>query len=546
MALDAPPDRSLELLMPTSIACSDLSFAWPDGKAIFSGLSFIVGPGRTGLVGLNGSGKSTLLRLIAGELTPDRGSVRVSGELGYLPQNLVLEADLPVDELLGIARVRRAVRAIERGHADEENLAIVGDRWDVAEQAMAVLGQVGLGHIGLDRRVGQLSGGEVVLMGLAAQIVRRPDVLLLDEPTNNLDLGARRRLSDVVASWTGMMVMVSHDRALLQLADQIADLRAGEIRWYGGNLAAYEDAVAGEQQAAERRVRAAESDLRRQQRELSEARIKLDRRQRFGRKMWASKREPKAVMGERKRQAQVSAGKHRIMQAGKVTAARDRLAGAAEAIRDDAEIRLDLRATAVPGGRSVITLADAELRFGGRVTLDVRGPERIALAGANGAGKTTLLRTVAGSLGPASGLVRLNVPARYLPQRLDLLDDQLTVAQNVARFAPQASGNEIRARLARFLFRGAAADRPAGTLSGGERFRASLAALLLAEPPPQLLLLDEPTNNLDMPSASQLGRALRTYPGALIVASHDLPFLRDIGVTRWVRLDRGLTEIDPL
>ena len=546
MALDAPPDRSLELLMPTSIACSDLSFAWPDGKAIFSGLSFIVGPGRTGLVGLNGSGKSTLLRLIAGELTPDRGSVRVSGELGYLPQNLVLEADLPVDELLGIARVRRAVRAIERGHADEENLAIVGDRWDVAEQAMAVLGQVGLGHIGLDRRVGQLSGGEVVLMGLAAQIVRRPDVLLLDEPTNNLDLGARRRLFDVVASWTGMMVMVSHDRALLQLADQIADLRAGEIRWYGGNLAAYEDAVAGEQQAAERRVRAAESDLRRQQRELSEARIKLDRRQRFGRKMWASKREPKAVMGERKRQAQVSAGKHRIMQAGKVTAARDRLAGAAEAIRDDAEIRLDLRATAVPGGRSVITLADAELRFGGRVTLDVRGPERIALAGANGAGKTTLLRTVAGSLGPASGLVRLDVPARYLPQRLDLLDDQLTVAQNVARFAPQASGNEIRARLARFLFRGAAADRPAGTLSGGERFRASLAALLLAEPPPQLLLLDEPTNNLDMPSASQLGRALRTYPGALIVASHDLPFLRDIGVTRWVRLDRGLTEIDPL
>ena len=182
--------------MPTSIACSDLSFAWPDGKAIFSGLSFVVGPGRTGLIGLNGSGKSTLLRLIAGELARTRGSVRVSGELGYLPQNLVLEADLPVDELLGIARVRRAVRAIEHGHADEENLAIVGDRWDVAEQAMAVLGQVGLGHIGLDRRIGQLSGGEVVLMGLAAQVVRRPDVLLLDEPTNNLDLGARRRLFD--------------------------------------------------------------------------------------------------------------------------------------------------------------------------------------------------------------------------------------------------------------------------------------------------------------------------------------------------------------
>ena len=532
--------------MSPSIACSDLAFAWPDGKTIFSGLSFVAGPGLTGLVGLNGSGKSTLLRLIAGELRPASGSVRVTGDLGYLPQNLVLDARLPVDELLGIARIRHALLAIERGHADERNLAIVADRWDAEEQAKAALSRVGLGHIGLDRRVGELSGGEAVLLGLAAQVLRRPDVLLLDEPTNNLDLGARSRLFDAVASWTGMLVMVSHDRALLQLADQIADLRDGAVRWYGGNLAAYEDALAGEQDAAERRVRVAESDLRRQQRELSEARIKLDRRQRYGQKMWDSKREPKVVMGERKRQAQVSAGKHRIMQAGKVAAARDRLAGAAEAVRDDAQIRLDLPETVVPAGRDVLALSDTELRFGGRVTLQVRGPERIALVGANGAGKTTLLRTIAGTLSPVSGLVRLCVPARHLPQRLDLLEDQLTLAQNVARFAPQASGNQIRARLARFLLRGGAADRRAATLSGGERFRASLAALLLAEPPPQLLLLDEPTNNLDLPSARLLGQALRSYPGALIVASHDLPFLRDIGLTRWVRLDRELTEIDPL
>ena len=440
--------------MSPSIACSDLAFAWPGGTTIFSGLSFAAGPGLTGLVGLNGSGKSTLLRLIAGELTPARGSVRVTGSLGYLPQNLVLDACLPVDELLGIARIRHALLAIERGHADEQNLAIVADRWDAEEQATAALSRVGLGHIGLDRRVGELSGGEAVLLGLAAHVLRRPDVLLLDEPTNNLDVGARSRLFDAVASWTGLLVLVSHDRALLQLADQIADLRDGAVRWYGGNLAAYEDALAGEQDAAERRVRVAESDLRRQQRELSEARIKLDRRKRYGQKMWDSKREPKVVMGERKRQAQVSAGKHRIMQAGKVAAARDRLSGAAEAVRDDAKIRLDLPETVVPSGRDVLALSDTELRFGGRVTLQVQGPERIALVGANGAGKTTLLRTIAGTLSPVSGLVRLCVPARHLPQRLDLLEDQLTLAQNVARFAPQASGNQIRARLARFLFRG--------------------------------------------------------------------------------------------
>jgi ATPase subunit of ABC transporter with duplicated ATPase domains len=144
--------------------------------------------------------------------------------------------------------------------------------------------------------------------------------------------------------------------------------------------------------------------------------------------------------------------------------------------------------------------------------------------------------------------VRRNAPLGYLPQRLDILDDALTVVQNVRAVAPRASVNEVRAGLARFLFRGARADQVAGTLSGGERFRAVLAALLLADPPPQLLLLDEPTNNLDMASAGQLSQALACYRGSLLVVSHDVPFLRSLGITRWLRLDRSgrLADIDPL
>ncbi|MYR60854.1 AAA family ATPase, partial [Streptomyces sp. SID625] len=131
----------------------------------------------------------------------------------------------------------------------------------------------------------------------------------------------------------------------------------------------------------------------------------------------------------------------------------------------------------------------------------------------------------------------------FLPQRLDVLDDRLSVAENVARFAPDATDNRVRARLARFLFRGARADQPAATLSGGERFRAALAALMLAEPAPQLLLLDEPTNNLDLASVRRLTTALESYEGALLVASHDLPFLESIGITRWLFLEEGrLTE----
>ncbi|MGW0816335.1 ABC-F family ATP-binding cassette domain-containing protein [Streptomyces viridiviolaceus] len=534
--------------MSSSITCTSLSFAWPDGTPVFEGLDTAFGPGRTGLVGVNGSGKSTLLKLIAGELAPADGTVRVAGEVGYLPQNVTLDTALRVDEALGIAAQRAALHAIEAGDVAEEHFETVGDDWDVEERALATLGELGLGHIELDRTIGDVSGGESVLLRLAALLLRRPDVLLLDEPTNNLDLYARRRLYAAVTSWPGVMVVVSHDRELLDLVDQIADLRSGEITWYGGTFSAYEEALAVEQEAAERMVRVAESDLRKQKRELADAQVKLARRKRYGQKMWDSKREPKIVMGARKRAAQESAGKHRIMHEEKLAEARERLDDAVEAVRDDDEIRVDLPYTAVPPGRSVLALRDLRLAHGARVEggLDLHGPERIALIGRNGAGKTTLLRTIAGELAPVAGEATAYVPLRFLPQRLDVLDGELTVAENVARFAPGATNNRIRARLARFLFRGARADQKAATLSGGERFRAALAALMLAEPAPQLLMLDEPTNNLDMASVRQLTTALESYEGALLVASHDLPFLESIGVTRWLLLEEGvLKETSP-
>ncbi|MFJ5154702.1 ABC-F family ATP-binding cassette domain-containing protein [Streptomyces sp. NPDC088353] len=527
--------------MSSSITCISLSFAWSDGSPVFTGLDITFGPGRTGLVGVNGSGKSTLLKLIAGELGPADGAVRVAGEVGHLPQNVTLDTALRVDEALGIAAQRAALHAIEAGDVSEEHFETVGDDWDVEERALATLGELGLGRIDLDRTIGEVSGGESVLLRLAALLLRRPDVLLLDEPTNNLDLYARRRLYAAVESWPGVLVVVSHDRELLKLVDQIADLGSGRVTWYGGNFSAYEEALALEQEAAERMVRVAEADLRKQQRELADARVKLARRKRYGQKMWDQKREPKIVMGARKRAAQESAGKHRIMHEERLAEARERLDEAVEAVRDDDEIRVDLPYTAVPPGRTVLTLRDLELAYGARVDggLDLRGPERVALIGRNGAGKTTLLRTVAGQLPPLSGEVTAHVPARFLPQRLDILDGELSVAENVARLAPGATNNRIRARLARFLFRGARADQLAATLSGGERFRAALAALLLAEPAPQLLMLDEPTNNLDMASVRRLTTALESYEGALIVASHDLPFLESLGITRWLLLEEG-------
>jgi ATPase subunit of ABC transporter with duplicated ATPase domains len=538
--------------MSFAIVCSDLSFAWPDGAVVLDGLDAAFGTGRTGLIGVNGSGKSTLLKIIAGELRPASGTVAVDGEIGYLPQNLVLDGAATVSDLLGITATRAALHAIERGEATEENFTAVGDDWDVEERARAELDRLGLDHLGLDRTVPTLSGGEAVMVGLAAQFLARPGVLLLDEPTNNLDLDARHRLYDAVASWTGVLVVVSHDRELLDRVDEIADLRDGEIRTFGGNLTEYEELLAVEREAAERSVRAAETDLRRQKRELEEAHVKLARRKRYGDKMYETKREPKIIMGARKRAAQESAGKHRIMHEERLADARTRLTEAEEAVRADAEIRIELPATRVPAGRTVVTatgLAAPEPEVGTLTELIVRGPERIALTGPNGSGKTTFLRALTGERVPDGMEVKIGVDGvRYLPQRLDILDEDLSVIDNVRAQAPSASVTDIRAGLARFLFRGARAEQRAATLSGGERFRAVLASLLLAEPAPQLLLLDEPTNNLDMASAAQLAQALTAYKGALIVVSHDVPFLRTLGLTRRLRQDRaaGLAEAEPM
>ncbi|GAA2206833.1 ATP-binding cassette domain-containing protein [Nonomuraea monospora] len=551
--------------MSFSIVVDHVSFAWPDGTTVLDGLDAAFPAGRTGLIGVNGSGKSTLLRIIARELTPRTGSVSVSGVAGYLPQNVPLGAGRTVSDLLEISRTRAALHAIESGDVAEEHFTAVGDDWDVEERARAELDRLGLGHLGLDRTVGTLSGGETVMVALAAQLLKRPDVLLLDEPTNNLDLDARRRLYAAVAAWQGVLLVVSHDRALLELVDQVAELRDGVVRMYGGNLSAYEEQVAAEQEAAERSVRTAQSDVRRQRRELVESRIRTDRGLRTGRKAFENKKVPKIVANTLKGKAQVSAGKQRTLHLEKLEEARERLTEAELGVRDDAEIRVQLPGTEVPAGRTVLTLPLEPPRpvlepARGAVepsrgvvepsrgvgeepagivleTLVVRGPERIALLGPNGSGKTTLLRRIVAQGGA-------QVPVRLLPQRLDLLDDRLSVLDNVRALAPSASVNDVRAGLARFLFRGDRANQPAGTLSGGERFRATLAALLSAEPPPQLLLLDEPTNNLDMASVRQLAQALSAYRGALVVASHDVPFLETLGITRWLRQDRekGLTE----
>ncbi|WP_246119726.1 ABC-F family ATP-binding cassette domain-containing protein [Aeromicrobium flavum] len=502
---------------------------------MFDDLTFSLGPGRHGLVGDNGGGKSTLLALIRGDLRPTSGTVEVTGAVAHLPQARS-DAGATVADVLGVGARLAALARIERGSVDPADYDLVGDGWDLPERTERWLGRVGLGRLHLDRPLAAVSGGEATLLRLAGLMLTDPDVLLLDEPTNDLDAPARARLARIVDEFTGALVIVSHDRSLLEQMDDIGEVRAGGVRWFGGPFSHYAAAVAAEQESAAQALATAKADVRRQRRDLVEQQTKQARRDRQGRARADSL--PKIVAGAYQRRAEVSAGRVRGVHEDRLDASRTALESAQDRVRDDRRIRLDLPDTAVPPRREVLRAEGLVPAFGTAraVDLDVRGPERIALVGRNGTGKTSVLRALLGLQAPRSGRAVVHVPWRYLPQGVDLLDPDRSVIESVRATAPEIEPGTVRAQLARFLFRGDAVEQPVGTLSGGERWRATLASLLLATPAPQLLVLDEPTNNLDLASVAHLTEALESYRGALLVVSHDEAFLADLHLDRTVEL----------
>ncbi|WP_218220322.1 ABC-F family ATP-binding cassette domain-containing protein [Nesterenkonia sp. Act20] len=519
----------------SAITFQDLSFEWPDGTPVLDQLSGTMTTGRTGLVGRNGAGKSTLFRLIAGELTPTSGHISTIGEVGYLPQTLTLGAGATVAGLLGIESTLTALRAIEAGDADVRHFEAVGDDWDIESRADAALDEIGFSAADLARPVQEVSGGEAMLLAITGLRLRRTPITLLDEPTNNLDRPTRAKLTEFVEDWPGTLVVVSHDLELLEHMDSTAELHAGELEVYGGPYSEFSEHLAQQQAAAVQTARTAQQALKAEKKLRLEAETKMARRQRAGRRTQASGGIPKILVNYRVNRAQGAAGSMRSTHEGKVHAAQAAVDASDAKVREEEHIHLTLPDPGVPRSRRLAELGD------GARTFVLQGPERVALIGPNGSGKTTLLeRLIRGgapdSASELTGELRTE-RVGYLPQRLDDLDDSRSALANVQDAAPDVTAGEIRNQLARLLLRGSTVDRPVSSLSGGERFRVSLARLLLADPPAQLVILDEPTNNLDITSVEQLAEALDAYRGALLIVSHDLGFLARLRIDTVLELD---------
>jgi len=496
------------------------------GRRILDGLDLeLPARARIGLIGANGSGKSTLLGLLSGAHEPDTGAVTlrrgaVVAHLSQLvtgdertvrrtirdarPDLAALEADLArceaqlADPALG-ADLDRMGRVLER-HARllEQREGLGAER--VEGDAIRHLRDLGLSDRELDRPTATLSGGQRKLVALAACLVLSPDVLLLDEPEAHLDVERRRVVEELVREFPGAVLVVSHDRYLLdETVSQIAELEGGRIRMWPGNYSAY--AVAREVELLRRRQQYVT-----QQKEI--ARLE-DAIRRF--KDWAHR-----VVDER-----------HIKRARNAQRRIDRMDKVERPVFERRKMALALR-SGTRGGDRVIELRGVDFDpVLIDVSLTVMRGERVGIVGPNGAGKTVLARLLSGDLAPTEGerWAGPSIVFDFLTQTADELPADKTPIEIVREAKPVGEGEAV-AMLVKFLFDYEQLRRPVGAMSGGERTR--LRCLLLMLSRANCLVLDEPTNHLDIPAVETLESALETYDGTVIAVSHDRYFLERI------------------
>jgi len=524
------------LFMSTSITLSNLSWSTPEGRPLFSHLTLAFEAERTGLVGRNGVGKSTLLKLITGELQPLAGDISVSGSVGAMKQIVQIAADETVANLFGVSGALSILRRAENGEATMEELADAD--WTLEDRMRASLELLGLA-VTAETLLSSLSGGQRTRAGLAALIFTQPDFIVLDEPTNNLDREGRQAVIDFLSTWRGGVLVVSHDRELLDTMDCIVELTSLGANRYGGNWSDYREAKALELSAIEQDMSEAEkqlNDIARKAQARSEAKARKDS---TGKQKAAKGDQPRILLGAMKGRSESTSGGYARLTERRQTEA----TAALETARRRKEILqplvVTLASTGLPASKMVLQMENVTAGYQPEaavlrdVSFTITGPERIAITGKNGAGKSTLLSLVTGALKPWAGQVRVFTPWVMLDQQVSLMDSATSILDNFRRLNPNSDDNQRRAALARFMFRADAALQIAGSLSGGQLLRAGLACTLGGSSPPPLLVLDEPTNHLDVEAIEALEAGLRAYDGALLVVSHDEVFLEAIGINRY-------------
>ena len=565
--------------MPISI--QQISYIHPDKEVLFSDLNFAISKGqKLGLVGNNGCGKSTLLQIIAGQLSPSSGVIVRPDDLYYIPQHFGQYDSLTIAQALQIDSKRQALHAILAGDASTENFTLLDDDWNIEERSVAALDAWGLGQFPLSYPMHLLSGGEKTRVFLAGMDIHHPSVILMDEPTNHLDSSGRERLYDWVEKWRSTLLIVSHDRTLLNLLPEICELEKHQITYYGGNYEFYKEQKALMQEALQQRIEEKEKALRIARKVARETAERRDKQNVRGEKANIKKGVPRIVLNALQGKSEKSTSKLNSVhqeKAEKLTDERNQLRGS---LSPTAALKTDFNSSSLHNGKTLVTAKDinfgyypnlndndsqkeienqkenknpsendtsdssngsnlpAQLLWQTPISFQLKSGDRLRIEGTNGSGKTTLLKIITGQLQPQEGtLTRADFSYVYLNQEYTIIDDRNSILEQAYAFnSRNLPEHEIKIILNRYLFPASEWDKSCRKLSGGEKMRLAFCCVMMSNNTPDMFILDEPTNNLDIQSIEIITNTIKNYTGTVIAISHDSYFIREIGIEQHIVL----------
>ncbi|KIA97190.1 ABC transporter ATP-binding protein [Flavobacterium sp. KMS] len=522
----------------------NISYTHPNKELLFDTINFTVNTNeKIALIGNNGTGKSTLLKIIAGKLQPSNGQVRCGSEPYYIPQIFGQYNDLTIAQALQIEEKLTALKEILEGNVSD-NLNALNDDWTIEERCNNALKYWQLTDLDLSQKIETLSGGQKTKVFLAGISIHQPELVLLDEPSNHLDVTARQLLYDFIQSTSSALIVVSHDRKLLNLLNTVFELSKRGISVYGGNYDFYAEQKQIEQNALNQDLHSKEKALRKakeKERETLERQQKLDAR---GKKKQEKAGVARIMINTLRNNAENSTSKIKGMHAEKIDGISHELQELRSALPEIDKMKFGFDNSSLHKGKILFNAKeinysyDNEFIWKQNLNIQITSGERIALKGSNGSGKTTLIKLILGKLEPKTGtLSRAENTSVYIDQDYSLIDNQLKVYEQAQQFNTTAlQEHEIKMRLNRFLFTREDWDKPCNVLSGGEKMRLMLCCLTISNQSPDSIILDEPTNNLDIQNIEILTAAINEFKGTLIVISHDEYFLEQINIERTILL----------
>lgn len=524
------------------ILIHEMSFKLPTNIALFTKLNLSITKQKVGLIGKNGVGKSTLIKLITGELQPTSGSIQVNGSIDYMQQLPEYLTETTIADVLGFQTKYEALLRIKQGSCDPTDYAVINDDWLVVEKMQSQLAMFGLSAFHPSTNINSLSSGQLSKLFLTRILQTKADFLLLDEPTNHLDFESRMKLYDVISKCQCGLIVVSHDRKLLNLMDSIHEVTTLGVNVYGGNYDAYRLQKNVADEALTRELMDAKRLLNKTQQSIQSTKEKHEQRQAKGRDMRKRGDQPKMLLDAMKDRSTAEQGALLIRHDRMYADAIDRLQQAKSQLEIVDKLNIKLDESYVPNTKIILEMQNVTYSYQNTTSniishfdLTVRGAERIALVGENGSGKTTLIKLILRELVPNSGQIYLGTDhVNYLDQTVHQLNPELSLLRNYQLLNQECSENEAYKALAQFMFKNVAATKLVKDLSGGERLRGMLACVLKSLNPPKLLILDEPTNHLDLECLENIEAAIKLYRGALIVISHDQAFLEAINIERMI------------